>query len=859
MSNFIETTVPVNINSLSNKLYVTDLATIPGDLQPSISRIIRFPSDSNGHTILIEDVGVVNVDGINLKNSIGQYVLIKNETDVYGKSIGVPEPFIPAGGGTTTATPFPPNVPGIPGGFPPRGPTDAPPAPPVIANYDPITNPTGGVSPYNYYFGHPYRDNDVIDITKSIFGIYKVVELLTPPLVPIETLVLTRTRESLDLNPGSTVFVTGGNTNRGKQFILISNDNHFTLGYSGRKPDQTIDSDVTIILGGTATSNMTTTIIGIATTFTVSTFVGDEITFRDSASGTIIETGTVASITSNTELELNDPTTNNFTNALMYVERTQSVSITPGTTVVNGNFTNFVELLNMGALTPGCIVRIPAIGGEEHEVAVIVNNTTLILSSEHIAGATDVPMFIIGTSDINYDSIIADVPQPLSITDATIDDLNVANLTMDPNDFGGTPVNFEIIAPGTLTIGAGVNVSGIPLSLMNPLWVETYASNVTQTFQITNWVSPAFNSSGSSQSPPGPANYPDGVGLGPLQIFSQDATNTISFMSDATSTDPYFIGGPENNLIDINDLTMIGTIDTPNITSASGTLTISGSIDVNFNGNNITDISTITFDGTNPSITTSAGTLFINSATDTIDFNNNDLVNIDEITSNRLNSDQIAGSTGSTINFLTNNLIGIGNATIGGTLTVTNITSSTNIILDPIGGNVNLNNNNLINIDELSSSSLIVSGTANLQNIVSTGGNNINIIPSPGGTVNFTGQRLNLTNTIFDGYPRIVAMGSFNGDTSTVIGGFRISGITNIATGVWDITISIIPQSPNLANDKHTIQATGSDSTTLTPIIMVARIVNTNTIRVSAYDETGSAIDPDVFFVTVTRFTSGAS
>ena len=60
---YVPTTNPVNIHSLENELYVVDYATVPGDLQPSLSRIIRIPDDSNGHTLLIEQS--IKITGIN--------------------------------------------------------------------------------------------------------------------------------------------------------------------------------------------------------------------------------------------------------------------------------------------------------------------------------------------------------------------------------------------------------------------------------------------------------------------------------------------------------------------------------------------------------------------------------------------------------------------------------------------------------------------------------------------------------------------------------------------------------------------------------------------------------------------------
>lgn len=263
---YVPTTIPVNIHSLENELYLVDFATVPGDLEPSLTRIIRKPSDSNGHTLVIEDAsGSVFVDGVNLKGTdpitgeflgLNKYILIKDITDFYGQAVNTPEPFIPMGGPSTTATPIPPNVPGVPS-FPARGPIDAPQVPSEItlvndyvppSSIVPPANPTGGVSPYNYYIGHPYRDETVVDIKKPEFGIFQVTDIDTSGSVDLIT--LTRTRESLDILPGSQIYVCLGNVNRRKQFIFTSTDEYFALCYSGKKPGFVYDNTVRVILTG---------------------------------------------------------------------------------------------------------------------------------------------------------------------------------------------------------------------------------------------------------------------------------------------------------------------------------------------------------------------------------------------------------------------------------------------------------------------------------------------------------------------------------------------------------------------------------------------------------------------------------
>ena len=116
---YVPTTNPVNIHSLENELYVVDYATVPGDLQPSLSRIIRVPDDSNGHTLLIEQsINTLLIDNVNMLSlvngvpiGLNKYVLIKDNTNEYGKAINTPEPFISMTDPNTAATPFPPMYP----------------------------------------------------------------------------------------------------------------------------------------------------------------------------------------------------------------------------------------------------------------------------------------------------------------------------------------------------------------------------------------------------------------------------------------------------------------------------------------------------------------------------------------------------------------------------------------------------------------------------------------------------------------------------------------------------------------------------------------------------------------------------
>jgi len=280
---YVPTTIPVNIHSLENELYLADFATIPLNLQPSLTRVLRRPEDSNGHTILIQDDSSVTIDGVDLKEKdvtgtnfihIGKYILIKNSTNAYGQAINTPEPYLGVSPATATAaTPFPPNVPGIPS-FPQRGAGDAPAAPPATNNYAPPTatvpNTTGGVSPYNYFIGHPYRDEAVIDIKKPEFGIYQIVKIEETPTVAIDTITLTRTRESLDILPGSTIYVCNGNVNKNKQFIYTSTDDNFALGFSGRKPGFLYNENVRTVLTGTVDTTTTTLVSGTILSIPVS-------------------------------------------------------------------------------------------------------------------------------------------------------------------------------------------------------------------------------------------------------------------------------------------------------------------------------------------------------------------------------------------------------------------------------------------------------------------------------------------------------------------------------------------------------------------------------------------------------------
>lgn len=879
---YVPTTNPVNIHSLENELYVVDYATVPGDLQPSLSRIIRIPDDSNGHTLLIEQsINTLLIDNVNMLSlvngvpiGLNKYVLIKNDTDEYGKAINTPEPFISMTDPNTAATPFPPNVPGVPS-FPTRGPIDAPPVPSditTVADYDPNTNPTGGVSPYNYYVGHPYRDDSVIDIKKPNFGIYKITEIDTTN--PVNRITLVRTRESLDLLPGSQIYVCLGNVNLQKQFIFTTTDEHFALCHSGNKPGFIYNDTVRATLTGSITEEQFAYSISSISTGTTVTITatghnysnGDWIIISGSDSTpsidgyypisnvmvntfeiTISPAVTVAGTTGNSSkaicgnstlflnevkigdtisLEVNSAITtvtataiinqniliygtafaggSTITNTNLYITSTQSVlanytlitagsvsgdgsgdviSIDPisfpltdvfttgdkiyvngqvhtigtvmaasmtvspaagtfapqqiykfgSSSLITGRFTNFCEDSVLGHICIGSKLILDPFGNrEEVTISAIINNTALIVDSppigcEHVC----VPLEFCEESDITLKTVVAQPPDPLNIGKVNASECVTVCTDVVNIDCDGFCIN-----SGTFKIGAGVSIVGQSLMIMNPLWVERYASNVIESYQITNWVTTAIKADGVTLAvPPEVGGYPTGVGIPPpLQIFSQDPTNSISFMGAGAGI---YANTGRNNLQDINNITTIGTTTVNTLSGVGGSplkITSPGG-NVDFCGETIENIDTLELSGSSK-ITNIGGNLCIDSAgtidvLQTIDVMAGANINVD-----RINVDTIAERSGPGISVLNNLSMNVGaNLTVpsGSILNVNQVMGVAGAI--NFTSDINMNGNDILNIGTFTINNLTVNIKLNTPCIGNTG--NVDIIPT--GQTNITG------------------------------------------------------------------------------------------------------------------------
>lgn len=267
---------PVNINSLGANIYMVDYATYPGNFYsppPTSNWIIRVPTATDSKTLYIDSTATTfTVDNITLsETNVGITLLVKDSALMYA-----PVPTTPAqkvyvpGPGATANVPYPPNVPGSYFAgvwietYPERAIGDAPAYPPATATYDPGTPwtatfpavTTGGCSPYNYYVGHPYRDTTVIDITPEKYGIYQFVNYQADyPATGVNRFTFVRTKESLGMQPGSIIYIRSGIQNGGQIFIVNSNDCNFTLGYSGNQANVTLTGTYTI-------STLTTTVLG---------------------------------------------------------------------------------------------------------------------------------------------------------------------------------------------------------------------------------------------------------------------------------------------------------------------------------------------------------------------------------------------------------------------------------------------------------------------------------------------------------------------------------------------------------------------------------------------------------------------
>lgn len=968
---YAPTPLPVNTRGITNVLYIADYATVPGDLAlrvPSnvaegVGSIVRKPVNTNGHTLYIEDNniggGTFTIDGMVITaDNIGETILIKNEALGYGQAINVPEVFIAAGDTPTAATPFPPNVPGLPGGFPAINPLNAVAAPPAIADYDPTLNPTGGVWPYNYWQGHPFRDDTVVEINESSFGIYEIIDVQTfvdPGIM--DYIILTRTKESLGIVPGSIVYIKTGTLNASKEFIFESNDEFFNLGFSGlRNGISYTQTGLNIILTGDAAGNVAgTTLNGAGTLFLSQLKIGDTITVdpdpgpggyavTEVVSNTVVEvapafagavvlgaelriTSGEQSVTANYQL-LNasvsntqpaDPDdqitsgvdiftfggtardldvgdkifildvgdagvpTNVFTIsaiasptvATLDADITATVSVPRqqiykfiSSSVITGRFTTFAADFDDGKFIIGDTFQIDTgVDQEDLIISGVISNTQLAVQTDP-TGDTHVcvPGNIVGSSDIFINTFIADTADPLIIDNLEVEGTaEICNIEVDSaNCLAGTASVSILAGAGaattTFTIGPGVSVVGLSAAFMNPFFTETFCSNVQQTFQITNWVTGAFDASGAAVAPPGPAGYPNAAGPPPpLEIFSQDPTNTITF-SGSSAVAPYFLV-PSNNLVGIATITIDtgGSITTTSVIGdgASDLIIDGNGFDIDFNGDIIKNVSRLELTGATPSIDTDAAVTLTFGNTNATDFNFSDKdIDIGGATGSIL-TDNIAGSTGAVIDFTANSLINISSltATTVNCTTVQNTAGSLTVQSTTAGVTITGSGGDVV---------ITAIGAGSTVDLVTTG-DDITLHPGVGGeidvtseTTNFTSGTLNLTTTTFVGYPQIVAMAAFDGTTPAIVsaapvGFIAIARIGGVPTGGYTLTTGAL----GMANTTHMVHINPSDATTAAAgfpaLTGSARVSTGTTIEAFLRDTTGAAVDTDLFFVSVWR------
>lgn len=954
---YTATPSPVNTRGLTNVLYIVDYATTPTDLMiktpspvlPGIGSIIKKPSNFNGHTLIIEDndigTGAFTIDGITITaDNIGDTILIKNQSLAYGQAINVPEVFIPSGGTSTAATPFPPNVPGLPSGFPTPNPLDAPAAPPAIADYDPVTNSTGGVWPYNYWQGHPFRDDTVVEINDPEFGIYEIVDVQTfaDPNI-MDTITLTRTRESLAIQPGSIIYVKNGTVNAFKQFIYESNDRFFNLGFSGlRNGINYTQTGLNIILTGiTAISGIGNTLNGTGTQFLSQLKIGDTITIDpDPAPGGPF---TVTSIVSNTQItvtpsftvgvpvgseiritsgsqsvtanyqlinasvsniqpadpdnritsnvpiftfaavsrELNvgdkifisnigDPAspTNVFTiNTILSstiaeldADITSTVSVPSQqiykfseSTLIVGRFTTFAADFTDGKFIIGDTFNInTGVNEESLIIAGVISNQQLVVQT---VPTLDVHVCVSGSvvssSDIFINSFVADTPDPLIINNLEVEGTaEICNLEIDSGNCMAGTASLSILAnagAGTTTfeIGAGVNVIGLSAAFMNPFFTETFCSNVQQTFQITNWVSGAFDSSGAPIVPPGVAGYPNASGPPPpLEIFSQDPTNTISF-SGSNAVAPYFLV-PSNNLINIATITVDvgGTITTTTISGdgASDLIIDGNGFDIDFNGDIIKNTPRLQLTGATPSIDTDAAVTLLFGNTNATDFNFSDKnIDIGGATGIIL-TDNISASTGSTIDFNSDSLTNITSitATTINATTVQNLTGTLTVQSTIAGVNIN-GNAGPINLTSLGGTGSInlATGSADIS-LNAGGGSNIDMNSQ---NVDFTSATIDFATSTWLNQPQVVAQVTFNGigaPSITSVSPFNVLSVVRngALSGAYIITTTALA----LSDTTHTLSVQASDTGfpagSYAPVTASGRITAGTTVEVYTLDAT---------------------
>ena len=416
--------------------------------------------------------------------------------------------------------------------------------------------------------------------------------------------------------------------------------------------------------------------------------------------------------------------------------------------------------------------------------------------------------------------------------------------------------------PGTFYIADAVtmNIPGV-LTINNVLHNETYLAPEMQAYQISNWTTPGFDHAGVAVNPPGAASHPNVAFAGPLQIFSTDPTNTVTFET---------LGSTYSHLTNIGDVTVINT-------------------DGFINVNNIRDYN-------------SATGLSINSTTNYIYFNNNDLLQINELFTDTIGS--VTGQlniTGTTIDINSVPIINGGNITLsaGATLytnfidapsasaidfnmadfnnvgsiasdtivfsnnIVTPLLQSTgqltldstgNIVFSSDSGTVNINSNNLTNVRSITvvgGADSTFSGTTTFNGITSFSGN-VNILGGNLLTISkdttFTADcSLSLANAQFVNYPKLIGMITFTGSTGAALGSYfspnnpTLTGITSSRTSTGVYTVTLIGAA--LANTTNRIMASSSRSGTNITIVN-AIISSGTTIDVNAFDINGVVIDP---------------
>ena len=981
---YAPTPSPVNTRGLTNVLYIADYATAPGDFSlttpstilPGIGSIIRKPANTNGHTLVIEDnnigAGTFTIDSVVITAAnIGETILIKDHALGYGQAINVPELYIPPGNTPTAATPFPPNVPGLPSGFPTPNPLNAVAAPPAIANYDPIGNPTGGVWPYNYWQGHPFRDDTVVEINDATFGIYEIIDVQTfaNPAI-MDYVILTRTRESLGIVPGSIVYIKNGTINGSKQFIFESNDTNFALCFSGlRNGISYTQTGLNIILtGSNALTGIGSTLNGAGTLFLSQLKIGDTITIDpDPAPGGPFTVTSVISntaitvtpaftalvpagaelrltsgaqsvtgnyqlinasisntqpgdpddrITSNTDIfsfggtirdlnigdkiyisNIGDPgaPTNVFTIAAILsptiatldADITSTVSVPSqqiykfsSSTLLTGRFTTFAADFVDNKFVIGDTIQInTGVDQEDLIISGIISNTQLVVQTAPV-GCENVcvPGNIVASSDIFINSFVADTPDPLIINNIEAVNAEICNLTIDSALCPMGMANINILSnagPGTttFTIDSGVTVNGISLALMTPLFTEKFCCNGMQALQITNWGDLAFDSAGNPVIPPGPAGvYTDGSAAGappppppynpppnPLEIFSQDPTNTISFMgTNVGAAPPYFVV-PSNNLVDIATLTIDvgGTLTTTTLQGDGvSDLILSGNgFDIDLNGDVIKNTPKLLLTGATPCIDTDAAVTLTFGDTNATDFNFSDKnINIGGAVGSIL-TDNIAGSTGAIIDFTANNLTNITSltATTVNTITVQNTAGSLLVQSTAGGGAVNVNTTS----GQINLTALGGTGSINL----TTGAADINLSAGGGSDVVMAGQNVDLTGSTIDfatstwlNQPQEVVAVTFDGTGAVTVTSATPLNILSIVrngaiTGAYIVTTS---GGLGLSDATHTVSVqaadTGFAAASYTPITASARITGISTIEVFVMDPTlgGPAYGIDV-------------